>query len=294
MAPAPLPFDLRPLDGLSDDDLREALGAAFSDYLVPVRFDDREALAQFLRRQGVDLTLSMGAFRPDAPQMLGVVLLAPQWKASPPWMRLATMGIRPEARGLGVARPLLSAAIASAWSLGAEEMRLEVFAQNARALALYTAMGFKPLHRLYGYELELAQDAIADCPIPIPNRLDASTAQQWLQARQPQDQAFQMSASMVPLLPPDTLFWQSGQALLAGHEPLPGQVTVSIAVDRSTGSADLQNLIRHWAFAAGPAAIHRFTVPALQAEHTGAVAWEMLGAERSALFQWQMAMKRPA
>ena len=93
--------------------------------------------------------------------------------------------------------------------LGAEEMRLEVFAQNARALALYTAMGFKPLHRLYGYELELAQDAIADCPIPIPNRLDASTAQQWLQARQPQDQAFQMSASMVPLLPPDTLFWQS-------------------------------------------------------------------------------------
>ena len=99
---------------------------------------------------------------------------------------------------------------------------------------------------------------------------------------------------MVPLLPPDTLFWQSGQALLAGREPLPGQVTVSIAVDRSTGSADLQNLIRHWAFAAGPAPIHRFTVPALQAEHTGAVAWEMLGAERSPLFQWQMAMKRPA
>ena len=69
---------------------------------------------------------------------------------------------------VGVA-PLCSLRPSSAWSLGAEEMRLEVFAQNARALALYTAMGFKnPCTGSMATELELAQDAIAGLPHPYP------------------------------------------------------------------------------------------------------------------------------
>lgn len=292
MATAHLSFDLRPLDGQSDDCLREALADAFSDYLLPVSLPDAAALRHFLWRHSVDLGMSLGAFEHGSGRLLGLALMGPQLHPPHPWMRLASMGIRPSARGMGVARPLLSAAIASAWSLGALEVRLEVFAQNARALALYTAMGFKPLHRLLAFELLLDHDSIAHCPIPIPNRLDAASAAAWLAAHQAPDQAFQMSDRIVPVLPPDTLFWQSGQALLAGRLQAPGEVAVSVAHDASAGSADLQNLIRHWALVADP--IHRFTVPPLQCEHTGGVAWEMLGGERQPLFQWQLAMARPA
>jgi RimJ/RimL family protein N-acetyltransferase len=52
------------------------------------------------------------------------------------------MGLLPAWRGRGVGRRLAEAAIAQAQARGAERIELEVFASNARAIALYERLGF--------------------------------------------------------------------------------------------------------------------------------------------------------
>ena len=52
------------------------------------------------------------------------------------------MGLLPAVRGRGVGRRLADAAIAAAKAQGAERIELEVFASNARAIALYETLGF--------------------------------------------------------------------------------------------------------------------------------------------------------
>ena len=53
------------------------------------------------------------------------------------------MGVAREWRGQGVGRALLHAAIAHCWNLGLKRIELEVFVDNARAIALYESMGFR-------------------------------------------------------------------------------------------------------------------------------------------------------
>jgi ribosomal-protein-alanine N-acetyltransferase len=55
---------------------------------------------------------------------------------------ILTLAVLPEARGKGLGRALLEAAIARAQDLGAETLFLEVGADNPHALALYARLGF--------------------------------------------------------------------------------------------------------------------------------------------------------
>ena len=52
------------------------------------------------------------------------------------------MGLAPDARGRGLGRRLLERAIADGFDNGLIRIELEVFASNARAVALYTQLGF--------------------------------------------------------------------------------------------------------------------------------------------------------
>ena len=55
---------------------------------------------------------------------------------------ILTLAVAPAARGRGLGRRLLQAAIARARELGAETMFLEVGTENPAALALYARLGF--------------------------------------------------------------------------------------------------------------------------------------------------------
>jgi ribosomal-protein-alanine N-acetyltransferase len=55
---------------------------------------------------------------------------------------ILTLAVAPAARGRGLGRELLRAAIIRAQELGAQTMFLEVGADNRRALALYAGLGF--------------------------------------------------------------------------------------------------------------------------------------------------------
>jgi ribosomal-protein-alanine N-acetyltransferase len=62
-----------------------------------------------------------------------------------------TLAVRPEARGRGLGRALIEAALAHARAAGASGMFLEVAADNAPALALYERAGFARLGTRRGY-----------------------------------------------------------------------------------------------------------------------------------------------
>ena len=64
---------------------------------------------------------------------------------------ILTLAVRPAARGKGLGRALLLAAIAEARALGAATMFLEVGADNPAALALYAGLGFANVGKRKAY-----------------------------------------------------------------------------------------------------------------------------------------------
>lgn len=65
--------------------------------------------------------------------------------------RLYSIAVAAHARGRGVGRALMAAAIGGARERGAREMRLEVRQSNATAIALYTQLGFERFGERSGY-----------------------------------------------------------------------------------------------------------------------------------------------
>ena len=64
---------------------------------------------------------------------------------------ILTLAVAPGARGKGLGRALLQAAIGRAHAMGAQTMFLEVGADNPAALALYAALGFTKVGDRKGY-----------------------------------------------------------------------------------------------------------------------------------------------
>jgi len=67
---------------------------------------------------------------------------------------ILTVAIRPECRGRGHARPLLSRHLDELSRRGAARVHLEVEDGNAPAVALYRRLGFKEIGRRNGYYLK--------------------------------------------------------------------------------------------------------------------------------------------
>lgn len=64
---------------------------------------------------------------------------------------ILTLAVAPAARGKGLGRALMDAAIAEAKTMGADAMFLEVASDNAAALALYAGLGFVRAGMRKGY-----------------------------------------------------------------------------------------------------------------------------------------------
>lgn len=64
---------------------------------------------------------------------------------------ILTVGVRPAARGAGVGRRLVEAALAAALGEGADAVFLEVAEDNPAARRLYAGLGFEEVGRRRGY-----------------------------------------------------------------------------------------------------------------------------------------------
>lgn len=265
-------FDFVPADQVDPARLHAAFGAAFADYLIgPFQL----ALAQwpqFLGRQAVDLALSRVALQGDA--VLAFCLVAPR-PALARW-RLATMGAVPQARGTGVAPALLDDFIARAQ----QDVELECFAQNARALRLYESRGFVARHDLFGYTRK-AQDLGSGEPLPQSIALQDAFA--WLDGR---DLPLQVTGAALRALAAQLQAWRRGSAQLLFSESGEQKLAVHSLVDGDPAQRDAQALV------AALLARHpgwTVSVPQLQRRDVGGEALERLGFERLPLHQvWMM------
>lgn len=109
---------------------------------------DREALAEVLAMPG---TLALIVEAGGAP--LGFAL----GRVAAGEAEVLTLGLRPEARALGLGRALVDALVARTAVLGAQKVFLEVAEDNKAARNLYAAAGFHEVRRRRGYYLRPRQ-----------------------------------------------------------------------------------------------------------------------------------------
>ena len=93
--------------------------------------------------------------------------------------QILNLSVVPDARREGLGRALLRYFLDDAWSLGAEQVFLEVRASNLAAIGLYAAEGFTPVARRHGYYPGAAVDATREDALvlrralhscaPVPN-----------------------------------------------------------------------------------------------------------------------------
>lgn len=231
-------IDITPADQVDPGRLHGAFVAAFADYLIgPFQL----AFAQwpsFLARQAVDIALSRAAIADG--RIAAFALVAPRDASH--W-RLATMGALPDARGSGAAPALLDEWIERASRQGIEQLELEVFAQNERALRLYSSRGFEVVHELHGYTFEASPPQGHASTV---REVDSTEAMAWLQA----------CAATLPLLPLQVtpsclstvadplLAWQHGQAQLVFSIGSGALVQIHSLVDRDPAQRDAAVLLQ--------------------------------------------------
>ncbi|MCA1598954.1 MAG: GNAT family N-acetyltransferase [Chloroflexi bacterium] len=164
---------LQPACAVPLDILAGLLRRAFADYIVPIgpAAFSPATLQSLVARDDVLLDRSYVALRDGAP--VGVALVAVRSARGGPRTRLASMGVAPEARRLGVGRALLERVIADARDRGAAAVTLEAFERNAAAIHLYESHGFVAARRLLGFTLrmsDLPRDVAATAPPAITLR----------------------------------------------------------------------------------------------------------------------------
>lgn len=134
-------IELRPLTGVSWDELACAFELAFSDYAVPMRMSG-EALAAMQLRRGYQPAHSFGAF--SAGALIGFSLTCVDGSDA----YGSGTGVAPAFRRGGLARRLVEAAIGSCAAAGLRGFVLEVLEENTAAAALYRRFGFVETRRL--------------------------------------------------------------------------------------------------------------------------------------------------
>jgi [ribosomal protein S18]-alanine N-acetyltransferase len=105
----------------------------------------RRALARHL--QSPTAVLLVAAAPPDRAVAYALLL----FRAGARRARLYSLAVDPDSRGLGLARTLLAAAEGEARRRGAAALTLEVRTDNAAAIRLYEALGYRGRGRRPGY-----------------------------------------------------------------------------------------------------------------------------------------------
>lgn len=90
------------------------------------------------------------------PQVVGMIVV---WTILDE-AHIATLAIHPEYRRLGLARQLISAALSSAYHLGAQQATLEVRAGNQAAIRLYLGLQFEIVGNRPHYYKDNHEDAL--------------------------------------------------------------------------------------------------------------------------------------
>lgn len=253
----------------------ECFNDGFADYLISFPRFDAASWPVFLRRQGIDLGLSLIAV--NHGRVIAFSLITPR---APGHWRISVMGARPEVRGTGPAARLLAEIVASAAERGVGTLELEVFYQNLRARRLYVSRGFEPVARLFGFVG--GQRARAD--LHMVGDVSCFEASAWADEYEGVSTAplpWQVCGEAIRRLPGSPVAWRCDNAQMVFSLVGDG-VSVNSLLDQDPdwrGAVKLLETLK---------ARYRETAlraPQLQAEHGAARAFRLAGWEQVELFQ---------
>lgn len=125
--------------------LTDILGLCFADYFVPLSLTP-EVFATRFGSEGISFEDSCVWLRDNAPVAIAIVVRRAA-KA-----RLAAFAIRPEFRGHGLAKQMLSPLLSALAKKHITQVSLEVIAENVAAVALYQSLGFRIRQELRGFK----------------------------------------------------------------------------------------------------------------------------------------------
>ncbi len=166
-------FEMVPAGTLDDAALAELFVRAYTGYFVPVHVTDA-LLRTMVRHFDLDLEASRVAIGSAGP--VGIAMLGLRGERA--W--IGGMGVAPASRRAGVGRALMQAAIAQARARAVRVLGLEVLEQNAGAIALYEALGFRRLRELEVWAL--AAPLAGPGGAPRARELPAAEARAWIAA----------------------------------------------------------------------------------------------------------------
>lgn len=151
-------MNIKTLEGIDTEIIRECFNEAFSDYSVKMELS-KEAFASILNDNDVSLVHSVGAF--DNDKLVGFILVGVRGK------RLYDSGtaVLKEYRGRGYAKAMISFLISISSEFSTFE--LEVLCDNKRAIKLYDSFGFKAEREYLCFKLTSTS---LDYPPPIECR----------------------------------------------------------------------------------------------------------------------------
>lgn len=201
------------------------------------------------------------------------------------------MGALRSARGTGAAPALLDDLIARAAAAQVERVELECFAQNERALRLYTSRGFQTVSELYGYVREGRESLDAIVSTADVDTVDLGDAFGFIDAVdfRLRNLPLQVTPASLRAVEGTLHAMRCGDAVIVYVETGPEALTIQSLVDADPAQTDAQSLL---AALIEDHPRHRIVVPQLQRPDVGGDALERMGFVRQPLHQ--VLMRREA
>jgi ribosomal protein S18 acetylase RimI-like enzyme len=142
------------LEQLSLEKLTQVFNAAFAHYAVPISFTP-ESLAVKMRCEGIDLSISAGAF--VAGQLVGFMLFAGHMHNGHPTVWNGGTGVLPKFRGHTLTQKMYAFITPLHKTKGFEYSMLEVMEENTAARKNYLKCGLQEIRAVDFYSTQVPQ-----------------------------------------------------------------------------------------------------------------------------------------
>lgn len=140
---------IKTLDGLSTAEVANAFNAAFIDYKIPMNLSS-DAMATKMKAENIRLRDSIGTF--DGEELVGFILTGRDLIHGKQVAYNAGTGVFPQQRGNGLAKKMYRFLIDHLLKQDCYDHVLEVFDDNAKAIATYKQAGFEVKRTLNCYK----------------------------------------------------------------------------------------------------------------------------------------------
>lgn len=137
------------LENIKPDQLLDVCNGAFSDYYIPV-FWNQDSIQEKILREDIDLKLSVGAF--CRSKCIGFILHGIRSENEISIAYNAGTGVLPESRGYGLTVKMYDFIFPVLKQNGIQSIVLEVINENKKAIHIYNSLGFEVQRQLSCYK----------------------------------------------------------------------------------------------------------------------------------------------